>query len=312
MAAVTPMNRKAYSLDLRQLKNRKYQISSRRQTRAVFLYPSDRPTLDFSRLICYNTTKHHNRREDHTMKQAYDVAAYIWPAYTGDEPRARIFWEEGYGEWQSVHNAPALSSANGTGKPKDYVWNRRPLWGYVNEADPTVMEMEIACAHRHGVNVFIYDWYWYDDRPFLEQCLDNGYLQAKNNDLVKFYLMWANHNATNMWNIRLSDTRESDIIWRGDVSFDIFRKLVRRWIEQYFSHPSYYKIDGRPVFMIYDVFTLIKGLGGSDGTRAALDYFRDEVKNAGFPGLHLQIAYNAFMGFDYDGRCGGPAGAESP
>ncbi len=27
------------------------------------------------------------------MKQKqYDVAAYIWPAYTGDEPRTRIFW----------------------------------------------------------------------------------------------------------------------------------------------------------------------------------------------------------------------------
>ena len=34
----------------------------------------------------------------------YDVAAYIWPAYTGDEPRTRIFWPEGIGEWQSVKN----------------------------------------------------------------------------------------------------------------------------------------------------------------------------------------------------------------
>ncbi len=24
----------------------------------------------------------------------YDIAAYIWPAYTGDEPRSRIFWPE--------------------------------------------------------------------------------------------------------------------------------------------------------------------------------------------------------------------------
>ena len=35
----------------------------------------------------------------------YDVAAYIWPAYTGDEPRARIFWKEGIGEWQTVKNS---------------------------------------------------------------------------------------------------------------------------------------------------------------------------------------------------------------
>ena len=33
------------------------------------------------------------------------------------------------------------------------------------------MEMPIEAAVRHGVNVFIYDWYWYDNRPFLENCL---------------------------------------------------------------------------------------------------------------------------------------------
>ena len=33
------------------------------------------------------------------MKRKYDVAAYIWPAYTGDEPRTRMFWSEGIGEW---------------------------------------------------------------------------------------------------------------------------------------------------------------------------------------------------------------------
>ena len=39
----------------------------------------------------------------------YDIAAYIWPAYTGDEPRTRLFWPEGIGEWQTVKNsAPEL------------------------------------------------------------------------------------------------------------------------------------------------------------------------------------------------------------
>lgn len=35
----------------------------------------------------------------------YDIAAYVWPAYTGDELRSRIFWKEGMGEWQSVKNS---------------------------------------------------------------------------------------------------------------------------------------------------------------------------------------------------------------
>ena len=32
----------------------------------------------------------------------YDIAAYIWPSYTGKESRSRIFWPDGIGEWQTV------------------------------------------------------------------------------------------------------------------------------------------------------------------------------------------------------------------
>ena len=38
----------------------------------------------------------------------------------------------------------------------------------MNEADPNVMAMQIDVATNHGVNVFIFDWYWYDGRPFME------------------------------------------------------------------------------------------------------------------------------------------------
>jgi len=212
----------------------------------------------------------------------YDVAAYIWPAYTGDEPRSRMFWPEGMGEWQSVKNSAP--------KEGGYYWNRKPLWGYVNEADPYVMESQIQCAYDYGVNVFIYDWYWYDRRPFLEQCLDNGYLKAKNNDLVKFYIMWANHDANHLWNKELSDTYGSTVIWKGSQPRSEFETVVHRVIGQYFSHPSYYKIDGKPVFMIYDLVKLAEGLGGADEAARALEWFREETVNAGFPGLHLQAA----------------------
>lgn len=57
------------------------------------------------------------------------------------------------------------------------------------------MEMEINAAADHGVNVFIYDWYRFDRRPFFEQCLNEGYFKARNNDRVKFMLMWANHDT---------------------------------------------------------------------------------------------------------------------
>lgn len=156
------------------------------------------------------------------MKKQYDVAAYIWPAYTGGEPRTRIFWPEGMGEWQSVKAAQA--------KFPGHQWPRKPLWGYVNEADPYVMEMEIEAAVDHGVNVFIYDWYWYDRRPFLENCLNDGFLKAKNNGKMKFYLMWANHDAGALWDKRNSHDLET-VVWQGGVELAEFKRAMSRVIE---------------------------------------------------------------------------------
>ena len=211
----------------------------------------------------------------------YDVAAYIWPAYTGDEPRTRIFWPEGIGEWQSVRTA--------TKKFEGHTWPRRPLWGYVNEADPYVMEMEIEAAVDHGVNVFIYDWYWFDRRPFLENCLNDGFLGAKNNGKMKFYLMWANHNAGVTWDKRNSHDFDT-IVWNGDVDRREFERAMNRVIEKYFRLPNYYTIDGKPVFMIYDVPNLVRGLGGVEQTADAIRWFREACAKAGLPGLHLQFA----------------------
>ena len=210
----------------------------------------------------------------------YDIAAYIWPAYTGDEPRTRIFWPEGIGEWQSV-----LSAAK---KYEGHSWPRKPVWGYVNEADPYVMEMEIETATDHGVNVFIYDWYWYDNRPFLETCLNDGFLRAKNNQKMKFYLMWANHDATSIWDKRNAGVCDS-VIWSGVADEKQFRVIGERWIKNYFVHPCYYKINGEPVVSIYDLQNFLSGLGGAEAAREALDWLQNEAVKAGLPGIHFQF-----------------------
>lgn len=209
----------------------------------------------------------------------YDVAAYVWPSYTGDELRTRIFWPDGIGEWQSVKNAVQ--------KFPGHSWPRKPLWGYVNEADPEVMEMQINAAADYGVNVFIYDWYWYDRRPFLENCLNDGYLKAKNNDKVKFYLMWANHSASYLWDIRNSHL--DSVIWDGAVDRREFEIIADRLIEKYFKHPSYYKIDDKPVFMIFELANLMKGLGGADETAKAFKWFNKRAVEKGLKGVHFQI-----------------------
>ena len=215
------------------------------------------------------------------QKKQYDIAAFVYPAYASDDPRLRPFWPHGIGEWETV---ASMQQRN----PGHY-WNRKPLWGYINEADPNVMAMEIDVATKHGVNVFIFDWYWYDGRPFMETTLDNGFLKAENVDKMKFYLMWANHEVVNVWDTRLAGVDEHNVIWTGKVDRQEFEKICKRNIEKYFKHPQYYKIDGKPVFMIYDIPELISGLGGLEQTIDALKWFAAETKKAGFPGLDLQI-----------------------
>jgi hypothetical protein len=214
------------------------------------------------------------------MKQ-YDVAAYIWPAYTGDEPRSRLFWPEGIGEWESVRGAKS--------KFPGHQWPRKPLWGYMNEADPAVMEMQINQATRHGVNVFIYDWYWFDRRPFLENCLNDGFLKAPNNTDMKFYLMWANHNANALWDRRLSGSDcASTVIWSGKINRQDFEEMAERLVAKYFGFENYYRIDGKPVFMLYDVRNFIHGMGSLEAAADALAWLRQLAVRKGHPGIFLQ------------------------
>ncbi len=211
----------------------------------------------------------------------YDVAAYVYPAYVSDDARLRPFWPMGMGEWETVLT---MQQRN----PGHY-WRRWPLWGYVNEADPAVMEMEIEQAASHGVNVFIFDWYWYDGRPFMETTLTNGFLRARNRDRMQFYLMWANHDVLNYWDTRIAHLGEENVIWRGAVGREEFEEVCLRYIEHFFRQPNYYKIDGRPVLMIYDVKNFIDGLGGVDEAAEAVKWFRRQVRKAGFPDLELQL-----------------------
>ncbi|MEQ9300510.1 MAG: glycoside hydrolase family 99-like domain-containing protein [Cyclobacteriaceae bacterium] len=226
--------------------------------------------------------------------QKYDVAAIVWPSYHPDN-RAKIFWPDGIGEWQTVmSNQPKFE---GHEQP------RFPLWGYVNEADPYIAQMEINAAVDHGINVFIFDWYWYDGMPYLEGHLNDGFLKAQNNDRMKFYLMWANHDVGLNWDKRNADDAFNRVntakIWDGAVDREEFEKICYRIIEKYFKHPSYYQIDGKPVFMLYDLENLLQGLGGVEQVRDALGWFRKEVKKAGFPGLELQFSLRR-EGYSWD------------
>lgn len=221
------------------------------------------------------------------MTDKTQIAVYYFPNYHPSDSRNLAIHGPGWSEWELVKRAEPRFA--GHQQP------RAPLWGYEDESDPAVMARKIDAAASHGITSFIFDWYWYNDGPFLERGLDRGFLGAANNDRLNFALMWANHDWLDIHPAkrRECEYHQHTLLYPGAVSPQTFDQVVETVIERYFKHPSYWLMDGAPYFSIYDLPMLVRSLGGVDAARDALKVFREKTKAAGFPDLHLnQVLWN--------------------
>jgi len=206
----------------------------------------------------------------------YQIAVYYFPQYHPD-PRNDAWHGAGWTEWELVKRATPRFV--GHQQPKV------PLWGYLDESHPEVMERKIASAADHGITAFIYDWYWYEDGAFLNRCLEQGHLAARNADRLKFALMWANHNWIDIHPAKRSSPYQTLV--RGAISQKAFSAATEHVIKTYFSHPCYWRVEGGLYFSVYELMTLVRGLGSVAETRKALDDFRVRTRAAGLGELHL-------------------------
>ncbi len=205
------------------------------------------------------------------------VGCYYFPNYhTTDERNAQVHGE-GWSEWELLK--AAIPRFEGHHQPL------KPVWGYADEAKPEVMAQKIQAAQSHGIDFFIMDYYHYPDGTFLSHCLDDGLLPAIKGTDFKFALMWANHDwidihPRSLWH-------KPDLLYKGAVDPESFRKITDYIIEHYFKNSNYYCNNGCPYFSIYDLPSLLNGLGGFQATKKALADFRQRVINAGFKGMEL-------------------------
>ena len=220
----------------------------------------------------------------------YYVCAFVWPSCHDDSLAREWIWPEGEGEWEMIRK--------GDPRFEGHYQPKVPYWGYEMDDDPVVVEKWIQTALSHGVNTFIYDWYWFRDPngyngPFLESALDNGFLGAPSNEKMNFYIMYANHVVKyNYWNYHKWGEKK-DTLFSPTVGMEDWKKIVDRVITQYFHRPNYVKIDGCPVFAMFDVEAFKEGFPSDEEAARAMEYFREKTREAGFPGLHLQFTPGA-------------------
>ena len=89
---------------------------------------------------------------------------------------------------------------------------------------------------------------------------------------MKFTIMWENQSRGQAG---VADER------------DLFSNLLPYWMTNYFQHPSYLKVDGKPLLFIYRPEFLVQDLGGVEKVKKAFERMRQQCREAGFAGLWL-------------------------
>lgn len=207
------------------------------------------------------------------------VACYYFPNYHTGDPRNDARMGTDWTEWELVKQA----------RPRfeEHAQPKVPAWGYTDEKDPAVMARKIDAAADHGIDVFIFDWYHYEDGPFLNRCLDEGFLKAPNTERIKFALMWANHDWVEIFPYSHGDAQE--LIYPGKVSPEAYDRICDHLVADYFTQPNYWLIDGKAYFSIYDVQKFVENFGSIEATCEAMDRLQEKARAAGLKGIHWNL-----------------------
>lgn len=225
------------------------------------------------------------------------VACYTFPHYHPSAVNDRLYgpgWTEyvlmrGARPWYPGHDQP-----------------RQPLLGELDERDPATWEKYCELAANHGVDVLIWDSYWYDGEPAFHEALEEGFLRTRNKELVQFAVMWTNHDWTRVYPNVHTDGSDS---WAHAFDSpdarreDIWRSMTYL-VARYLHHPRYWRLGGKPVLCIWDATPLHRTLG-IEGTKTLLDELRAFALKLGHDGIHFHVCFERAifgdleaMGFD--------------
>ena len=211
------------------------------------------------------------------------IYTYYFPNW--HETKFNNVWHgKGWTEWDVTKCA--LPRFEGHKQPK------HPLWGYLDESLPEVMEKKIDTAKKYGLDGFIFDWYIYREGLYREDCLEKGFLKARNNKDLEFAIMWANHDAIYV-HPRGYYSKDPSLL-KAALTESVFRELVSHCIKNYFPQSNYIKIDGKLYFSIFNLHGFIES-HGILGAKALLDEFRDKTRKAGLGEMHINVI-DSFQG----------------
>ncbi|HNT33625.1 MAG TPA: glycoside hydrolase family 99-like domain-containing protein, partial [bacterium] len=170
---------------------------------------------------------------------------------------------------------------------KPFMWSqllkhpeRTPALGFYAQENPEVSDWETKWAVEHGVSFFLYCWYRASQGEPVKMrfgsAIHEALFKSRFVNHMKFCIMWENQSRGT------SGVADLD---------DLTTNVLPFWMENYFKHPSYLKMDGKPLLFIYRPEFLIQDLGSEENVLEAFDLMRQACQDAGFDGLYLLGEY---------------------
>lgn len=209
-----------------------------------------------------------------------DVMAIYFPSW--HKSALQTHFSKGWTEWDFVKSAP----------PR-YPGHQQPIvptCGYLDGANPTDVAKEIDLAADAGIDIFLFDYYYYGGQKILHEALENGFLKARNRNRMKFALMWCCHELDNEFRPRPDQPHER--LYTLAKTPTGFASLIDVCIDSYFAQSGYYRLNGALYFSIYSPQVMIERVGVK-GMRMALDAARKRVREAGLGEIHFNAQGDA-------------------
>jgi len=211
------------------------------------------------------------------MTQIKTIAFYL-PQFH-PTPQNDEWWGPGFTEWTNVAKArPLFRGHYQPDIPADL--------GFYDLRLPETREAQAELAKQHGIHGFCYWHYWFAGTSMLERPF-NEVLNSGKPDFP-FCLAWANHTWSRIW----EGLSEKILIEQTYPGMEDHKNHFYSLLES-FKDDRYIKIDGKPLFLIFDPMSIPE-------SKLVLDYWRELAQLSGLKGLYIVASLEDVLSVDLE------------
>jgi hypothetical protein len=220
-------------------------------------------------------------RNDAAGARSARLVAFYLPQFH-PIPENDEWWGKGFTEWTNVCKAEPMF-------PGHYQPHLPANLGFYDLRVPEARQAQADLAANYGIEAFCYWHFWFNGRRLLERPFNE--VLASGQPDFPFCLAWANESWSRRW---LGEEKQVLLKQTYSAADDAQHA---RWLVQAFRDRRYFRVDGRPLFLVYRPKDV-------PDPRATTTAIRDECARAGLPNpllvgieSHVLIDFRP-LGFD--------------